>query len=380
MQATVADIIHAMEGIAPSRLAEKWDNSGLQVGQKDRPVKKILIALDPLLEVVHYACTNDFDLLITHHPLIFTPLTSINLSDPVGSIINKAILHKLSIFAAHTNLDSVKGGLNDVLANKIGLYNLKVLGNIIDQERCKLVIYVPVEYEDIVLGSLFEHAVENKAGKIGEYACCSFRGFGKGTFKPGSAAKPFIGKRDEINHIPEVRIETVVMKNHLNTVIEHVKKKHPYETMAYDVYPLSLHDIDGVNSQGIGRIGDLKENTTLADLAKEIKKKLALKTVKIAGRPDLSITKAALCTGSGSGLMDSFFSSQAQVYISGDFRYHDARSAEDNDRGLIDIGHFASEYPVVELLAKRLYKALSKAGIDVTIEKSSIEKDPFMIM
>ena len=380
MQLTVSDIIYLMEEIAPLRLSEKWDNSGLQVGQKDRPVRKILIALDPLFEVVDYACKNDFDLLITHHPLIFTPLKSIDPSNPTGAIINKAIIHQLCIFAAHTNLDSVKGGLNDILADKIGLYNLTVLGSTIDQENCKLVIYVPIEYEDVVLRTLFEDTVENRAGKIGEYTCCSFRGLGKGTFKPGFAAKPFSGKYNEINQVQEVRIETVVQKNNLNSVLSHVRKKHPYETMAYDVYPLVSNDFDQINSHGIGRIGNIEEKTTLFGFAEKIKTKLALKTLKLAGRLDLPVTKAAICTGSGSGLMDSFFQSEAQVYVSGDFRYHDARSVEDEDRGLIDIGHFASEQPVVSLLAERLDMILSKTGIDVVIEKSRIEKDPFMLL
>lgn len=379
MQPTVSDIIKAMEEIAPLRLAENWDNSGLQVGQKKWPATKILTALDPISEVVDYACRNDFDLLITHHPLIFKPLKSIDTSDPAGSIINRAILHQLSIFSAHTNLDSVKDGLNDMLADKIGLYNLKTLGSVIGNENCKLVIYAPVEYEDNVLNSLFEDTIENRAGKIGGYTCCSFRGHGKGTFKPGSGAKPFAGKYNEINHVEEVRIETVVHKSDLDSVLKNVRKKHPYETMAYDVYPIASYDIDQTDCHGIGRIGDIKEKTTLAGFAEKIKKKLLLNNLKIAGRRDLPVSKAAICTGSGSGLMDDFFASEAQVYISGDFSYHDARSAESRDRGLIDIGHFASEHIFVDFLAEKLDTVLSKNGINAMIKKSRIEKDPFTI-
>ncbi|HDL08058.1 MAG TPA: Nif3-like dinuclear metal center hexameric protein [Desulfobacteraceae bacterium] len=372
MEAKIFDIIKAMEIIAPTWLAEEWDNVGLQVGQKDWPVRKIWISLDPGPDVVNDACRNDVDLLITHHPLIFHPLRSINLNTAVGAIIQKAIRNHMAIFSAHTNLDNAIDGLNDVLAQRIGIKNLKVLGKVSATGDYKLVVYVPVAYEQQVLNSIFE----TKAGEIGSYTCCSFRNKGKGTFRPGSLSKPFTGKTGEINHADELRIETVVRKSDLNSVIEHVRKNHPYETMAYDIYPL-LKDEE---KQGPGRIGNLGESTKLLSFALSIKKKLGLNSVKFAGNPDLTVNTAAVCTGSGSTLMKDFISSGAQVYISGDLRYHDARDVEAANLGLVDIGHFASEHLIVDVLADRLKKVLSKEGIDIKVDAYGLEKDPFMVL
>lgn len=375
MTATVADIIKIMETVAPVRLAQEWDNVGLQVGQKDWPVRNIWVALDPLYNVVDAACRHDVDLLITHHPLIFQPLRSIDFNTNIGSVIQMATGSQLAIFTAHTNLDTVADGLNDILASRIGLSNLSVLGKVQTEEVCKFVVYVPVEYEQKVLNALFE----TKAGQIGAYTCCSFRNSGQGTFKPGSSSQPFIGEPGEISHADEIRIETVVRKEDLASVVEQVRKKHPYETMAYDVYPLALMETDLMDNQGLGRVGDLDKTMELLPFARMVKDKLGLESVKVAGKPDLQVMRVAVCAGSGSSLMSAFISSGAQVYISGDLRYHDAREVEAANLGLIDIGHFASEYIVIETLAHRLTKILTANQLDVKVEACKLEKDPFTV-
>jgi len=377
---TVADIISAMESIAPSGLSEKWDNSGLQVGDTTWPVKTIGVSLDPLPEVVEAAFIKKIDVLITHHPLIFNPLKSINPSTPIGGIIDMALHHKIAIYSAHTNLDSVYGGLNDMLACKIGLKNIKVLGESLEPQFCKLVIYVPCTHEDFVLESLLDQKLEAVAGKIGNYTCCSFRNTGKGTFKPGPLAHPFHGSPDKLSHLDEVRIETIVQKKDLEKVITHVEKSHPYETMAYDVYPLTSPPDEIIPIQGVGRVGDLADKTSLSLFAMELKKKLNINSIKLAGEPDLFVKKVALCTGSGAGLMDIFLKSGAEVYISGDFKYHDARTVEAANLGLIDIGHFNSEHIMVKGLACKLREFLSNAGTHVKVEEMGLEKDPFYIV
>lgn len=269
MSVILAEILKVMEAIAPSNLAEEWDNVGLQVGQKDWPVRKIWVALDPLPDVVTAACERNVDLLITHHPLIFQPLFSLDFNTTVGSIIHMAIQNQMAIFAAHTNLDSVTNGLNDVLAKRIGLMNLEILGD-----------------------------------------------------------------------------------------------------------PISSCE----DRQGLGRVGELQNSVELAPLAGTIKKVLGIKSVKVAGRPDLSVKKVAVCTGSGSSLIKSFFLSDADVYISGDMRYHDARAVESVNLGLIDIGHFASEYLMVEELAGRLQNILADSEMDVKVDACRIETDPFYLI
>ena len=274
MQWTVGDIIKQVEGLAPAELAEPWDNVGLQVGSREWPVARVWVALDPLPQVVAAACRAAVDLLITHHPLIFKPLKSIDCTTPAGDIIHSALRHHLAIFSAHTNLDSAAGGVNDTLAQNIGLINLRALQ-------------------------------QDDRGERGR----------RGSDEP------------------------VV--------------------------------------QGLGRTGDLPHETTLAALARELKQRLDLEAVAIAGDPTLPVSRVALCSGSGASLLGDFFASNAQVYISGDMRYHDARDVETAGRGLIDIGHFASEHLVVDVLAEKLTDVLNKSGADIAVEACRLEKDPF---
>lgn len=370
MITTVADIIEIMETVAPMRLAEAWDNVGLQLGQEDWPVRSIWIALDPSFDVIHEACRSGVDLLITHHPLIFEPLTSINFKTPIGSVIKMAIQHQLALFVAHSNLDSAAEGLNDFLARRIGLEDLKVLKNAKQTNIYKLVVYVPLEYEQQILNALFE----TKAGEIGPYSCCSFRSYGKGTFRPGSSARPYSGKIDEVSFADETRIETVVRENDIDNVVRHLSASHPYETMAYDIYPL----MEPGSTEGLGRVGSLDKRTDLISFSKTIKERLRLNSIKIAGKSDLNVRTAAVCSGSGSSLMGDFLSSGADVYISGDLKFHDARAVEAVGLGLIDIGHFASEHLMVEMLAERLKNVISKAGMAINIEACKLENDPFM--
>jgi dinuclear metal center YbgI/SA1388 family protein len=281
MAPKLSDIIHILDNLAPPFLAEEWDNCGLQLGDPAWSITKIWIALDPTLQVVEAACAQKVDLLITHHPLIFKPLKSIEFQTPLGAILNLATRQSLAIFAAHTNLDSAAGGLNDILARRIGLKDLKPL----------------------------------VAGK-------------------------------------------------------EIKR---YQ---YDNYPL----ISREHRPGIGRVGHLGTAMDLKAFARMIKKEMGLKRLKFAGDPHLKIKKAAVCTGSGSSLLANFFASGAQVYISGDMRYHDARDVEAANLGVIDIGHFSSECFIATELAARLSTIFVESGIEVTVEACDLEKDPFEIL
>jgi dinuclear metal center YbgI/SA1388 family protein len=360
-----------MDSIAPARLAEKWDNSGLQIGDVGWPVRSIMVALDPASVIVETACRKKKDLLITHHPLIFKPLTKINLSSPLGDIIKKAIQKKLAIYAAHTNLDSAAGGINDIIAERIGLKKLRVLSEPERIETFKLIFFVPADYENKILDILFK----TKAGVIGDYKCCSFRSHGTGTYMPGASAKPFSGRKGEITHAEETRIEVVVKPEDLDEVITLLKKHHPYETMAYDIYPLTPE----VGLQGMGRLGVLEKRLPLGQFINHIRKKLGLRTFRVSGNLELLVKKVAICSGSGSSLLGSFLSSGADVFISGDLKYHDARTAEEAGVGLIDIGHFGSEHLVVDVLSEKLRRAILAAGLNVSVEACNLEQDPFTV-
>jgi dinuclear metal center YbgI/SA1388 family protein len=263
MKATVGDLLEILETIAPAELAEEWDNSGLQVGARHWPVKKIRVALDPQPEVVVSACRENADLLVTHHPLIFRPLRRVDAATPVGRAVEAALAHKMAVVAVHTNLDIARGGLNDLLAERIGLENIS---------------------------SLDTHA-----------------------------------------------------------------EKRP----------------------GLGRIGNLPLPVSLSDLVRQIKERMGLSTVRMAGDTSLAVSRVAVCTGSGGSLMSAFFASEAQVFVSGDLRYHDAREAENAGRALVDIGHFGSEHLMVGALAERLREAIQRRGFSAAVEECRTEQDPF---
>lgn len=366
---SVTDIINLMEEAAPSRLAESWDNAGLQSGSRDWPVNKIWVALDPLPEVVSAACSHNVDLLITHHPLLFKPVHCIDFNSSIGSIIEKSAVARLAIYSAHTNLDKVSGGLNDMLANRLELDETKVLVPTSDSESCKLVFYVPADHEHKVLTALFQ----TPAGIIGQYSCCSFRNSGKGSFLPGNRTSPFIGHPGEVTHVDETRIETVVRKKDISSVISHVRAHHPYQTMAFDIYPL----INAEKKNGFGRIGKLKERMTLIQFARTVKQRLSLSSVKITGNEDMALNSAAICSGSGASLLDAFFASNAEVFISGDFRYHDARAAEEKGRALIDIGHFPSEQIMITEITDYLRRQILNNSWNIQVEACLLEKNPF---
>jgi dinuclear metal center YbgI/SA1388 family protein len=369
MTATVAQFIRILDRMAPLRLAESWDNVGLQVGNRKWPVKKVWTALDPLPEVVAMACKNNVDLLVTHHPLFFKPVKNLDCDSPLGGIAEMALSRQLAIFSAHTNLDSAAGGVNDVLAGRVGLNQVRVLAGPADAGMCKLAVFVPSDQVKAILDTLF--AMD--AGRMGNYSCCTFRCEGVGTFYPGEGASPAVGKTGTLMEVSESRIETLVTHDKLDTVVAALKKVHPYESMAYDVYPLSVRD----HEVGLGRVGELVSPLSLDDFAAKLKVALNLSAVKIVGKADMVVETVAVCSGSGGGLLAAAITSGAQAYVSGDLGYHTARDAQQAGIGLIDVGHFGSEQLIVDVLAASIADAIASAGISATVEAVDTEADPF---
>ncbi len=369
MKGTVAHIVRMLDRLAPPRLAESWDNVGLQIGSLDWPVEKVWTALDPLVDVVASACDNDVDVLVTHHPLFFKPVRCIDCGTPLGRIIEMALNRRLAIFSAHTNLDSVSGGVNDALAGRMGLRNLRVLTGPADAEMVKLVVFVPSDHVRVVLDTLFTL----DAGRIGNYSRCTFRCEGVGTFFPGDDATPAVGKKNTLTEVRESRIEIIVANGDVTTVVDAVKRVHPYESMAYDVVPLSVHD----HQAGLGRVGELSSPMSLDVFSNRLKAALNLSTVKVVGRPDMAVETVAVCSGSGSSLMTAAIASGAQAFVSGDLGYHTARDAQQEGIGLIDIGHFGSEHLVVDVLAASIREAIKAADLTAIVEAVDMETDPF---
>jgi len=358
-----------MESIAPAHLAEEWDRIGLQVGQRDWPVEKVWMALDPTLDALQTAAAQGVDMLVTHHPAIFRPLSRLDPSSPTGAIVSYALEHRIALFVAHTNLDAASGGVNDILCERIGVAPLRPMQETSKQTFYKFVVYAPREKEREIL----EAIISSSAGTIGNYSDCTFRVKGMGTFRPRDAARPYSGVADQFTQVEETRIEALVPFTELPALIEQVRKVHPYEEMAFDVFPLAAMDRD----VGLGRIGTLSNPITLEKFSKSIARALNLPSVRVAGPPELMVQEVAVCSGSGSSLISAFLASGAQAYVSGDLKYHDARTAEAAGVGLVDIGHFASEHVIVEALTERMTRLLGETHPGIVLEAYRDEVEPF---
>ncbi len=339
-------IIQHLESFAPLHFQESYDNSGLIVGDKSRQISSILITLDITEDVVDEAIANNCELIISHHPLIFKGIKSITGSNAVEKCLIKAIQGNISIYAAHTNLDSVNGGVNSRICEKIGLLNCRILSPVKNQ-LLKLVTYVPVNHVEAVRSSLFSAG----AGVIGNYDQCSFSASGFGTFRGMEDSNPFVGTKGEMHVEQETRLETIVPRHLVPGVITALKSSHPYEEVAYDLLPLE----NNYDSVGIGMTGELSEPTGENEILSRIKEIFGCQMIRHSALLNKKITKIAVCGGSGSFLISKAIAEKADLFISADFKYHDFFEAE-KKIVLADIGHYESEQFTKEVLKEIVLK------------------------
>lgn len=369
MSCKCSDVIKVMNGMFPEQYALEWDNVGLLVGDPDREVEKIITALDATKCVVEEAVENRAEMIITHHPLIFHPIKKLNTSDGIGGIIAMLNKHGIALYAAHTNMDISGGGVNDALARALQLQETRILDKTAFEQCVKLVVFVPKGYE----GSVMEAIGEAGAGWIGNYSHCTFRVDGIGTFKPLDGANPFIGQVGRVEEVNETRLETIVKKKDLGSVIDAMLSSHPYEEVAYDIYPLD----NEVAPAGLGRIGKIHQPMRLGDYALYVKACLKASGVKVIGNMDRHIETVAVCSGSGGDFIDKAFQAGADVLITGDVSYHDALRAEELGIGIIDAGHYPTENCVISEMGARLQKALDALQYNVNVIVSARSSDPF---
>lgn len=366
-----SDVAGIINKIAPTALAETWDNSGLQVGDPTAEVNRIMIALDPTPSVIDSAITSSCQLLVTHHPLIFKPLKSISTATTLGASIQTAIKAGLSILTLHTNYDIASGGLNDLLAAKIGLSSSIPLKVTTTCELVKLVVFVPVDSIKQLRSALFRFAATQ-----GNYRDCSFAADGLGTFTPLEGAEPFTGVVGEMAEVKEERLELLIPRTQLPGAIKALLAQHPYEEPAYDIYPL----INNGEKMGLGRIGRLPQSVSLAEYADQIRGVLSAPMLRYVGNPAAMISKVALCSGSGASLLGDAARLGADLLVTGDVKYHEARAAEELGLALIDAGHFPTEIIMVHEIMARLSRDLVKNGYtDCHVEACRTEFDPFRI-
>ncbi len=329
----IKELVQIIETEAPLALQESYDNAGLILGQEDSEISGVLICIDVTEKVIDEAIAGNFNLIVSHHPLIFSGLKKITGQNEVQKCVAKAIKNDIAIYAAHTNLDNVAHGVSGKMAEKIGLINTKILIPA-SNALLKLVVYVPRLHIFSIREALFEAG----AGEIGNYDSCSFSSEGLGTFRANENAKPFIGNIGELHTETELRLELILPAHLKHKVIEALLLSHPYEEPAYDIIALE----NQWNKVGMGIIGELVEPEDEFDFLNRIKLIFNAGAIRHTQLLNKKITKVALCGGSGSSLLGAALSKQADVYISGDFKYHEFFDAE-NKILIADIGHFESE-------------------------------------
>jgi dinuclear metal center YbgI/SA1388 family protein len=365
----IQDLLGLVNALYPPTLAEDWDNVGLQAGDPSAELKKVLVVLDPSEKALEAAVSAGAQAVVSHHPLIFHSLKSLIPSDATGRVLFRAVREGVAVLCAHTNLDCSRDGLNDWLAERLGLVGTKPLAGRGEGELYKLVVFVPTGYEGPVAEALFSAG----AGRVGEYDRCSFRTQGTGTFRPGAQTDPFLGQEGKDESVREVRLETILPRESLRRTVDKMLRAHPYEEVAYDLIPLANPRSD----IGLGRLGRLAQETTLAEFAARVKDVLAMESLRIVGDPSGRVKKVAVCGGSGASLLGEAHSRGADVLVTGDVKYHDARNAESRSLALIDAGHFATERLMVQGLAQALRKEAGSRALDLEFVEWEGEEDPF---
>ncbi len=358
MRAKVKDVINMLEGYFPLHLAETWDNSGLQIGSLDKQVQRVLISLDLDTEILEIALQEKADMIITHHPLFFRPLKSIDFDQPEGGLIKSLIKSDISVYSAHTNLDAGELGLSQVLAEMLELQNTAPLDKYKREDLLKMVVFVPVSHFEAVRSAMSKVG----AGHIGKYSECSFSTLGHGTFLPGEDTRPFIGEKGRLEKVEEYRLEMVLYKRDLKNVVEALKQAHPYEEAAYDIYHLE----NEFKLFSMGRKGWLKAPLKLNDLVGLVKQVLQLESIRVAGDMEKEIQSIAVVSGAGASFIDSVVKQDIDVLVTGDVKYHEVKNAVALGLAIIDAGHQGTEQIVSSHLCNLLSASSEKRGFEIT--------------
>jgi dinuclear metal center YbgI/SA1388 family protein len=366
----IQDLTGLLNKLYAPELAEDWDNIGLQVGDPKAPLGRAMVALDPSLSALLAARDAGAQALVTHHPLLFRPIKRVTPEDAVGQVLWTAIREGIAIISAHTNLDCAVDGLNRWLAERLGVEHSVPLQPS-SGDYLKLVVFAPAGHEQCVAEALFSAG----AGQIGAYDRCSFRSLGDGTFRPAVGSNPFVGEVGETEQVEEFRLETIVPRRKLSRVLDKMQKAHPYEEVAYDLMPLE----NQVPGAGLGRIGKLAEAMPLEAFTGKVKQALDCEHLRLCGADKKQVHKVALCGGSGAGLLQTAHRQGADVLVTGDVKYHEARQAEDLGIALVDAGHFATEKLMIEQVARALQAAAGQNRWDIVFETYSGEQEPFRI-
>lgn len=345
-----------LESLAPLAYQEPYDNAGLLVGSPDTEINHALLSLDCTEAVMDEAIELGCDVIISHHPIVFKGLKRFNGSTYVERVIMKAIKHGIAIYAIHTNLDNVAGGVNSKIAERLGLQATRILSPKGDLLR-KLVVFVPQDHSERVRTALFKAG----AGNVGRYDACSFNTAGYGTFRAGEGADPFVGTPGKHHREEEIRVEVIFPSYKERSVLHGLFEAHPYEEVAYDIYQLQN------NHQGVGSglIGRLEQPMEEGDFLGLLKTRLGAKVIRHTALRGTPVVDVAVCGGAGGFLLGQAIRARADVFVTADYKYHEFFDAE-GKIVIADVGHFESEQFTQQLLLEIIRKKFPTFAVRLT--------------
>lgn len=361
MAVTLREFTEWIGEVIPLQYQKPYDNSGLQVGDPDAVIDSVLFTLDVNEEVIREAATHGQNLIVSHHPLIFSPLKRLGNENRTERCVAEAIRQGIAVYSAHTSFDSVARGVSHFMAEKIGLENIRVLAPA-TEKLSKLVVFVPVAEAERVRAAILDAG----AGHIGNYDSCSFNTAGEGTYRAGEGASPFAGKVGEMHSEPEVRIETVVPAHLLTGVVRAMLAVHPYEEPAFDIISLSNKYLGA----GAGAVGTAATPHTGESLLVRLREVFGTPVIRYSGDPARIIKKIAVCGGSGASLISRAARAGADAFITGDIKYHAFTEAPDNML-IADVGHYESENISLQLLYDLVIKKFPKFALRFSVTKTN---------
>lgn len=366
---TVRDVLVALERVSPKRYAFSFDKVGLQVGDLNQPVMRAVVSLDRSRGAVAFAKDQSAQLLLSHHPLIFRPLESVDTRTHEGTTVVELIRADISFVAAHTNWDSAQGGVNDTLAQLLRLQDVKSFGQGSDVKRTKLAFFCPEKDASGILDAISEAG----AGEIGAYRRCAFYSPGTGTFIGGPTSQPAIGTAGSQELVAELRVETILRDEFKGSVVRALVKAHPYEEPAYDLIPLAPSV-----EQPAGRVGRLAEPLTLRELATQVRDALQI-SPWTWGDPNKKIRKVAVVGGSADLDWVAADRAGADVLVTGEVKQHVGLEASESGFCLIAAGHYATEHPGCETLRQRMAQEMPDIDWVLYTPEEGLHGRPFMV-
>ncbi len=365
---SVSEVVEYLQRFAPLGLAADWDNVGLLLGDRRATVRRIMTCLTVTPEVVAEAVSDGVHLIVSHHPILFRGAKRLPSSNAEGQLVLALAGANVAVYRPHTAFDNTEGGINDIISRRLKLERVVSLRNVEDDKRCKIVVMTPEEDVERVSSAMFAAG----AGVIGQYRQCSFRIPGTGTFFGSDESNPTKGKKGQREEVTEYRLEVVCQERLVGRVISALREAHSYEEPAYDVYPLKPE----MRTIGAGRIGSLRTKTPLKKLARTVKQRLNAGKLQVVGEAEGDVQRVAVVCGAGGEFFYDAVRARADVFITGEMRFHDLLAAQAQGVALILPGHYATERCGIEELAS----LLQERWPDLEVWPSRRESDPIQVL